>query len=315
MAAALAQMTALSGQLNEALTRTSHADVERRQALALAAAAQTGAHADPLGGLVDSKGIGQPWKYGNKKEQDFQEWTAKFVLFISAKYGPEMKKVLDWSKKQWKAIVRQAFTAQQVRYEREFGHLADAIDQIENLDRKLAGTYLYMMTFTTDEANKIVRNSEDRPLEAWRKLHSLVDPASAVKRMSIYNKIAQPAKVTDVKDLARALENWLSDKREYEKLEDEAGNPFRLSADAGLSAMYSMLPKSLEDTVMFQKEAFSRWEDMFDRLASFSSSKVSFNMAKQTASDNKMELDALNKGGKGGKGKCFQCGQPGHQQR
>ena len=70
------------------------------------------------------------------------------MLFISAKYGPEMKKVLDWSKKQRKEIVGQAFNAQQVGYEREFGHLADAIDQIENLDRKLAGTYLYMMTFT-----------------------------------------------------------------------------------------------------------------------------------------------------------------------
>ena len=118
MTQALNQMTALSAQLNEELTKTSQAEIERRQVLALAAAAQTGTNADPLGGLVDSKGIGQPWKYGNKKEQYFQEWTAKFVLFISAKYGPEMKKVLDWSKKQRKEIVGQAFNAQQVGCER-----------------------------------------------------------------------------------------------------------------------------------------------------------------------------------------------------
>ena len=70
--------------------------------------------------------------------------------------------------------------------------MADELDRIESLDKKLAGTYVYLMTFTTDEANKIVRNCDDRPLEAWRKLHSLVDLASAVKRMSVYNRIAQP---------------------------------------------------------------------------------------------------------------------------
>ena len=79
----------------------------------------------------------------------------------------------------------------------------------------------------------------------------MVDPASAMKRVAVYNRIAQPSKVPDIKELAKALENWLRDESEYEKLEDEAGNPCRLLADAGLSAMYALSPRSLDDTVMF----------------------------------------------------------------
>ena len=141
----------------------------------------------------------------------------------------------------------------------------------------------------------------------------LVDPASAVKRMAIYNKIAQPAKVTDVKQLAQALENWLSDKNEYEKMEDEAGTPCRLSADAGLSAMYALLPSTLEDTVIFQKEAFSRWEDMFDRMASFGSSKQSLGQVQRSTGGSPMDLDAFGKGRP--KGACFICGQTTHYAR
>ena len=80
---------------------------------------------------------------------------------MSAKYGTEMNNILDWSKKQRKEIVGQALNAQQMGCEREFGSLADAIDQVDGLDRKLAGVYLYLMTFTTDETNNIVRNNED----------------------------------------------------------------------------------------------------------------------------------------------------------
>jgi hypothetical protein len=306
----MVQLTQLANQLGDATTRTSQAEEERRQALALAASAATSGQ-NGSEGMVDGKGVGQPWKYSGKPDQDFQEWTAKFLLYVKAKFGPEVKKSMDWSKKQRKEIVGMAFNDKQVGYEQEFGATADELDRISNLDGKLSGVYVYLMTFTTDNDNKIVRNSEDRPLEAWRKLNQLVDPASAVKRMAVYNRIAQPGKVSDVKELAKALENWLSDKNEYEKMEDEAGVPCRLSADAGLSAMFALLPKSLEDTVMFQKDAFTRWETMFERLAAFSSSKVSAGQARQTGGNsNAMELDALGKGK--GKGVCFNCGKPGH---
>ena len=77
------------------------------------------------------------------------------------------------------------------------------------------------------------------------------------------------------------------------------------------------LRKSLEDTVMFQKAAFSRWAEMFDRLAAFSSPKLSLGQAKQQAGASGgaagMDLDASGKGK--GKGSCFSCGQLGHLAR
>ena len=114
--------------------------------------------------------------------------------------------------------------------------------------------------------------------------------------MAVYNRIAQPAQVNGVEDLAKTVEHGLGDKSECGKLEDEAGAPRRLSADAGPSAMYAMLPKCLEDSVLFQNEAFARWEEMFDRLAALSFSKVPFGLAKQ-------QSGAGGGAGKGSKGK------------
>ena len=37
--------------------------------------------------IVDSKGVGQPWKFGGKDESEFAEWSHKVSVFFSAKFG------------------------------------------------------------------------------------------------------------------------------------------------------------------------------------------------------------------------------------
>ena len=79
MSQAMGQLTVITTQLREATARASQAEEERRQALVLASSARGGGNADSM---VDGKGVGQLWKYSGKKDQDFQEWIAKFSLFV-----------------------------------------------------------------------------------------------------------------------------------------------------------------------------------------------------------------------------------------
>ena len=79
-------MTQMQTQLNEATARMLRAEEERNLTLKLAARKSED--------LVDSKGVGQPFKFSVKTGQDFSEWSHKFKAFVKAKYGDEIDKVL-----------------------------------------------------------------------------------------------------------------------------------------------------------------------------------------------------------------------------
>ena len=54
--------------------------------------------------LVDTKGVGQPFKYSGKSDQDFSEWSHKMVTFLRAKYSSDVDEVLKWAMRQRKTI-------------------------------------------------------------------------------------------------------------------------------------------------------------------------------------------------------------------
>ena len=92
-----------------------------------------------------------------------------------------------------------------------------------------------------------------------------------------------------------------------------------------------MMPKNLEETVMFTSED-EGFQELFDTLLVYSSTKQSVKSKRQTRRDDPMDVDALSKGkskakskkgnvgpGKGNKGqnqmsnvKCWNCGKSGH---
>jgi len=75
--------------------------------------------------LVDCRGVGQPFKYTGRKDQDFSEWDHKFRIFVAAKFGQDIVEVLAWARKQRRQIVAQAMNEKQVSYEDEYGEGAD----------------------------------------------------------------------------------------------------------------------------------------------------------------------------------------------
>ena len=88
-------------------------------------------------------------------------------------------------------------------------------------------------------------------MEGWRPLHSEYDPTSSMRRVAFLQLVQNPLRCQRVEDLGVALEDWLSKKRQYEMFTDRNGRPCQASDDSLVAAMFRLMPKNLEETVMF----------------------------------------------------------------
>ena len=178
--------------------------------------------------MVDTKGIGQPFTLKGTSEQDFGEWTHKVRTFMLARFGDDILTALTWAARQQRIVVRTCVASQRNRmisWITVFGDQAGE-DEIENIDDFVGKLYAYLVSFTTDAPDRIVRNSgEGNGLEAWRRLHSECDPMSSMRRVAILQQVQNPPRCQCVEDLGSALEARLSKKRQNETFTDrtEAG--------------------------------------------------------------------------------------------
>lgn len=317
------QIDMMSAQLKSATERANRADEDRSRLIELATKG---------GGLVDTKGVGQPFKYSGKIDQDFSEWDHKMITFLRAKYGANIEDPLKWAVRQRKTIVKEVGaldSSRVVAWDPEYGSSADAIDQIEGFAAFVDGLYTYLVSFTTGDANKIVRNAGPDGMESWRRLHVEYDPTSSMRRVAILGLVQNPQKCKSVDDLGQALADWLARKRQYEEFSDRDGNPCRVSEDSLMAALYKLMPPSLEEAVMFRSEDYPTFTDLFDKLSSFASTKHSLFLSQRDMGSssvaskkdpNAMDIGAIGKGKAKDKGKgkqatvCFKCGRPGHKQ-
>lgn len=265
--------------------------------------------------IVDIKGVGQPFKYTGKKDHDFSEWSHKFRTFIAAKFGNKLDRALKWAVRQRKTIVADddgLNKARFVGYEVEFGDMGEDADFIPDHHRVFGHLYAYLISFTSGDANKVVRNAgEGQGLEAWRRLNNEYDPTSSMRRVTILGHVQNPAKCDKIEDLGQALEDWLTRKRQYEEFTDRAGNPCRVSEDSLMAAMYKLMPKSLEETVMFKSEDYDSFETLFDKLVSYASTKHSLKLSasvdKPSKDPNAMDVGSVDKNVQ-----CWVCWGRGH---
>eukprot|EP00975_Prorocentrum_lima_P056766 11909025-Prorocentrum_lima.AAC.1 len=94
---------------------------------------------------------------------------------------------MRWAVRQRKHIVETAVDPERhVGTDDVFGDFAEDDEKIENLQTMVRHMYTYLISFTTGDANKIVRNTEgDNGLEAWRRLNKEHDPSSSIRRVTI----------------------------------------------------------------------------------------------------------------------------------
>ena len=177
-------------------------------------------------------------------------------------------------------------------------------DEIENIDDFGGQFYAYLVSFTTDAANRIGRNSgEGNGSEAWRRLHSEYDPTSSMRLVAILQQFQNPLRCQRVEDLGTALEDWLSKKTSTRDVHQQERSPCQASDDSLMATMFRLMPKSFEETVKFANED-EGFEELCDRLLAYSSTKQSIQLSekkKSTKKDDPMDVDAMDKGA--GKGK------------
>ena len=157
--------------------------------------------------------------------------------------------MLSWAVRQKKVIVKDnsPFSDRQVAWNTEFGDAPDLDEQIDNVDVMVSGL-LYLVSFTTGEANKVVRNAGSDGLE---EADERVRPDICyMRRVVILGMVQNPPKCPRVEDLGTSLEDWLSKKRQYEEFTDGQGQPCRVSDDSLMAGLYKLMPESLEEAVI-----------------------------------------------------------------
>ena len=310
-----ATLAALTASLRDADARATRAEEERAAVIAMAR------HIQRDTDIVDVKGIGQPFKFAGKKDQDFSEWSHKLLTFIRSKFGDRVLRAMKWAARQRKTITADGILDddRRVSYEMIFGLGANENDAIEDLERIVGHIYTYLISFTSGEANKVVRNAgEGMGLEAWRRLNGEYDPTSAMRRVAILGQVQNPERCDKVENLGGALEDWLSKKRQYEEYTDRGGEPCRVSEDSLMAAMYKLMPKTLEETVMFKSEDYDSFEQLFDKLVSYASTKHSLKILDRPrgsggAKDpDAMDVSGLNDGKNKENIQCWVCFGRGH---
>ena len=111
------------------------------------------------GGMIETKGISQPFTLKGGAEQDFGEWTHKVRTFMLARFGDQFLGALTWAARQRKIVVKGCGLSQRDRFVPwidVFGEGADEEDQMDEIDDSVGKLYAYLVSFTTDAANKIV---------------------------------------------------------------------------------------------------------------------------------------------------------------
>ena len=113
-----------------------------------------------------------------------------------ARFGDQILSALTWAARQRKMVVKACGSSQRDRLIPRidvFGEGADEEDQIDGIDDFSGKLYAYLVFFTTDAPNRIVRNAgEGNGLEAWRRLHGEYDPSSSMRRVAILQQVQNP---------------------------------------------------------------------------------------------------------------------------
>ena len=88
------------------------------------------------GGMVDTKGIGQPFMWKGSADQDFGEWSHKVPTFMLARFGDDILAALPWAARQRKIVAKTCVASQRNRmisWNTVFGEQVGE-DEIENIN-------------------------------------------------------------------------------------------------------------------------------------------------------------------------------------
>ena len=305
-----ARIAALETQLQLESARAQTAERERSALTQTLGAMRT----DRGGAMVDTTGIGQPFMLKGTADQDFGEWTHRVRTFMLGRFGEQILGALIWHHVNGKSLSKVA------DLRRETASYT-GLEKVEKVPMRRTRSTRSMISLESS-THTLSLSQPTQPTRRRQRLGSLETTAQRVRphvvqrRVAILQQVQNPPRCQRVEDMGAALEDWLSKKCQYEMFTDRNGRPCQASDDSLVAAMFRLMPKSLEETVMFADED-EGFQELFDRLLANSSTKQSIQMSeskKPTRKDDPVDVDALSKGKSEGKGKKGKRPKP-HEQR
>ena len=266
--------------------------------------------------LVDTRGVGLPKAFGNAKaeelEKGFTVWKRKMENYVVSVF-PGMKEPLEWAETHLTPIDTEAMF-------KAFGGGADLIDQVEDLQSKDHQLFCVLVQQTEGEANDIVSNSQNRGLEAWRKLVRRWDPLTGGRIRNLLRLVISPGRSTYA-ELQGALERWEEQVQKYTNSKDKSGNRRLLPEDIKMAALESLVPTDLEAHLQLNSSKFDDYMTMRQEVVGYVETRVGSKLKDAKVQhhdqrrDDPMEIDGVGKAA--GKGKtsdqtCYNCGMKGH---
>ena len=149
-----------------------------------------------------------------------------------------------------------------------FGIGADEEEQIDGIDDNVGNLYTLSHLQPTHPTELFGTQVKEI---AWKPGDESTTPRRPV---AVLQQVQNPPRCQRVEDLGSALEDWLSKKRQFDKFTGRDGRPCQASGDSLVAAMFRLMPKNLEETVMFTNED-EGFQESFDRLLAYSSTKQS----------------------------------------
>ncbi|CAK0819708.1 unnamed protein product [Prorocentrum cordatum] len=282
----------------------------------------------PAFSLVDTKGLGKPSIFKNE-EAKFLEWYRKTNAYLTAVFGEQFRKLLEWVEDQ----AQETTVISMEVLEARFGSDDDDEDEfIPDLREKVSQLYVALQTLTEGESFALVMNTpKGNGAEAMRKLIRRWGPASGGKRRVLLKQIMNPQRCT-LSDLYAKLEEWEELIRRYERKKAD-GQGKVVDDDVKVAALETMVPEELELHLAMNKHRLDTSEKVVEEIRSFLESRQSQGALLRRKRGDPMDVDSLYKGGKGkskGKGdkngkkgqttkprdkrtaQCWRCGGWGH---
>ena len=241
--------------------------------------------------LVDTKGIGKPTTFKNS-EKTFHEWIGKLTNYLCAILGEATRPLLEWLSEQ----------------ESEIGELDIDQDLWEHLPLSVPDfsnqVYHLLVNFTEGETYDLMAgtaNLRGNGLDAWRRLHKRWDPAVAGRSRKLLRMITNP-KQSSMKECLRQIHNWKQLVAKYERRRDATGKRRTLADDIKLSSFEALLPKELEDHILYNRQRLVTFEDCEAEIISILELKLGESIGEDALGTNEKDVNAFDgKGGKGGK--------------
>ena len=257
------------------------------------------------------------------------------------KFNGKMEDWTDWAFVFRRSIKANCLGAYEMMVKMEKSDpTAGAVDDLGDLgieeEKYSAELYDVLCQLCEGDAMSIMKNVGDcSGARAWQRLWRKYNPKTMARRISMLTEVTNPVKITDVKEVEKAINSW---EEKYTKLHNEFGET--LSDSMKIAVVLNIMPRSIQEHVYGHIGTEDTYENTIYKMKAMAGQKTAMDIggpvpmdigrAEKEKVDEKelarMIIEAWQYEDEGSGGdvgavavgmhtKCHRCGGFGHMQR